>query len=356
MGLMLGHPKIVDAGFQALNSGTVRFAWSFRAPKTGNLARAGFRFTAAVTPQTMKASWQDPQATTLRPDETVDQFRTFTPAVGWITTGLITSDGTDSGALRAVTKGARVCLVIEWDSTTGSVQLQPYGTTNEHWKPNTWNFTRSSGGAWNAAAGLATTNFAVQYDDGTWAYVDGALPCSADGTHSFNSGSTPDEIGLRFLAPFTGAVLKGVHARMDAAATFDVKLYDENTTLLASTTFTSGERALGSTAQVYFELPEVELTGGHVYRVTFVPSSGSNIGLPYADVSANAILGAWPGGIECYQTHRANAGAWTDTTTRRPNMNLIWSDDIPPPTSEVTFSPDDLTPVGLVWVEAFLPT
>ena len=73
-------------------------------------------------------------------------------------------------------------------------------------------------------------------------------------------------------------------------------------------------------------------------------------------MSVNAILGAWPGGVECYQTHRANAGAWTDTTTRRPNVNLIWSDDIPPPTAEVTFSPDDLTPVGLVWVEAFLPT
>lgn len=358
MGLMLGgHPKDRDAGFVAINSSTVRFAWAFRAPKAGNLSRAGFRFTAAVTPQTMKASWQDPQATTLRPDETVDQFRTFTPAVGWITTGLITSDGTDGGALRTVAKGDRVCLVIEWDSTTGSVQLQPWGNTNEHWKPQVFNFTRSSGGVWSTSAALATANIAVQYEDGTWAYLDGALPCSNDGTHTFNSGSSPDEIGIRFLAPFTGAIVKGVHIRMDTAAAFDLKLYDSTGALLASTNFpSSSDRALGSSSQAYFELPEVALTGGAMYRLTFVPSTGSNIGLPYADVSVNAILGGWPGGVECYQTSRTNAGAWTDTNTRRPNMNLIWSDDIPAPTAEVVFSPDDLTPVGLVWVEAYLPT
>lgn len=320
--------RVNAIGNVAINASTVRYAWVFRAPKAGTLNRAGFRFASAATPQTMKASFQNANASVMRPDETVDQFRTFTPATGWISTGLITSDGTDGGTKRTVTKGELLCLVVEWDAATGAVVLQPHCGANDHWKPNIWHAQRSSGGAWSAAINLSTANFGVQYDDGNWAYIDGAVPFSNDSNHAFNSGSTPDEIGLRFVAPWDGAKLKGVFAYLNFAGGFEIHLYDAADALVASSAIAStNDRAGAFALDCYAELPNHELEGGQVYRVTLIPTSANNVTLQYIDVPTNDYLRAWPMGHTCYQTARTNGvGPWVDTDTRRPALALIFAD------------------------------
>jgi hypothetical protein len=73
------------------------------------------------------------------------------------------------------------------------------------------------------------------------------------------------------------------------------------------------------------------LTYGSAYRVGVVPMTATNVAVDIVEAESNDDTDAWQGGKEWYLSTRSDAGAWTDVTTRRPVMRLIF-DDIAEPT------------------------
>lgn len=102
----------------------------FRAPKTGTLDRAEFKLDAVTQAPVsgLRVSFQDVGAADGNPDGTQDQFRTVPQgsisAGAWVVPGLMTSDGTDGGTKRSVTKGDLIAFVVEFDSFAAGDSLE----------------------------------------------------------------------------------------------------------------------------------------------------------------------------------------------------------------------------------------
>ena len=61
----------------------------------------------------------------------------------------------------------------------------------------------------------------------------------------------------------------------------------------------------------------VALTAGAVYRLSLTPGPAT-VQVRTFSVPSNAHLGGFEGGSSWYYSQRTDAGAWTDTTTKRP--------------------------------------
>lgn len=363
-----GFHRSTFIGNVTMNATTLRYAWCFPCPKAGQLEEVAILFQGITTAQPMRVSFQDRASGQSYPDDTQDQFCDFNPSANVVNTvGPITSDGTSGGSRRTVAKHEFVCVVLEWVSTTGTLVIRGHAGANDWQLGATW-FHRRTGAGWQAndSGGYIQGCLAIRYvGDTEYTYVQGLQPASADSNAvTITSVTTPDEAGARFLAPFTGAKLAAIHGMFAVSQTndsaFDVVLYDSAGTVLQSTRFANQRaNAFSSAIATYFDFDRaalVELVQGQEYRVSVKPVNTGSVQVPYQDVGSTARMGATPMGSGCYWTQRTNEGAWSDTTTRAPSFALMFDADIPVPTEEVVFSPDDLAPVGLVWVEAYLPT
>lgn len=359
------------SGFlQTINATNLRVAFSFEAPKAGQLENVAIMFQAVTTPQTMRASFQNLASGQTYPDDTQDQFCDFTPVANTlVTVGPITSDGTSGGTRRTVAEGDRVCLVLEWAGATGVASLR-YQTMDQGQFDHTFFHVRTGSWAANTKTPGASSIFALQYvGDSGWTYVPGAQVCtnaSVGVSSSISVSSSPDEIGMKFTCPASRVKLAGLAGYLAVAKTngqaFEIVLYDDATGLAIQTTTIQQMQAsaFSSALMSIFDFDRstlVALTAGAVYRVTIRPTGTGTVGIQYGDYpSAGMAQGTPFGNVGGIWTQRVNQGAWTDTDTRVPFIIPLFEDDAPPETTEVTFNPDDLAPVGLVWVEAYLPT
>ena len=58
------------------------------------------------------------------------------------------------------------------------------------------------------------------------------------------------------------------------------------------------------------------------YRLAVKPTTATNVSLYSFSVNAAAIMAAFVGGTQWYQSTRTDAGAWTDSTTNCPFIGL----------------------------------
>lgn len=360
----------LSGSLQTINATNLRVAFSFYAPKAGQLENVAIMFQAVSTPQTMRASFQDLAASQPYPDDVQDQFADFTPVANTlVTVGPITSDGTSGGVRRTVAEGDRLCLVIEWTSTTGVATLRHQSVDQGQFDHVSFH-VRTGSWAGNSKTVGAAAVFALQYNgDAGYTYVPGAqvaTNASIGASSSISVSSSPDEIGLKFTCPANRVKLAGLGGFLAVSQTngqaFEILLYDDATGLAIQTTTIQQMQAsgFGSSIMSVFDFDRaalVALTAGNVYRVAIRPTGTGTVGIQYSDYpSAGMAQGTPYGSLGGIWTQRVNQGAWTDTDTRVPFLIPLFEDDAPPETTEVIFSPDDLTPVGLVWVEAHLPT
>lgn len=151
----------------------------------------------------------------------------------------------------------------------------------------------------------------------------------------YSSNSNPNEYGMRFIMP-DGSVssykVAGIRARITtpaAAKTFDMNLY-EGTTLLQAITIDSDSLRINAqdsnVIDYYFDEATLStLTPGTVYYASFLSNTtSSNLALAVA-VANNAQDAAVNGDGNCWLATR-NGGAWTETTSTRPLMDLILGD------------------------------
>jgi hypothetical protein len=153
---------------------------------------------------------------------------------------------------------------------------------------------------------------------------------------AINSGTTPDEFGMRFRLPtgscssysVAGVFVSGLLGTGD----WDLVLYDSNgTTELQNITIDKDQiyNAASYPHHIYFnETTLSSLLPNTYYRVTLRPTSVTNMGTTHyftlksaADRTALVDQAA-----DINWCERADAGAWTDTDTRLPVMQLIITD------------------------------
>lgn len=310
---------------QLLDASGEKLAAVFRVPKTGTLAKVRFRTATVTTGDTMKVSFQDVDMATGNPDETADQYRTVSVASGddstWISTGLITTDGTDSGGLRSVTRGDLLAIVIEYDSyASGNMNiltsLPPIDYGNGCYT------TLKTGGTWVKTSGSQGC-FELEYDDGTLAYSDTLMP-GVNTSNTIASNTTPDEIALYFRFP-VGVTVGGAFVIIDLDAACDVVLYDtDGTTALATVSLDSDVRATTAVNGTMVVFPsEIDLTANSYYYLSIKPTTTTAVGYRYMTVRATGSMDMFDLGQNAYLAQRTDAGVWAGTTTQRPRMSLL---------------------------------
>lgn len=313
-----------------LDAAAEKLAGIIVAPKAGDIARVHFRTGTVTTGDTMKVSLQDVDPATGDPDGGADQFRTQVIADAddnvWFRTGLVTSDGTDTGTLRTVTKGQVLAWVIEFNSfvagnlnLVGKAVLAGQGPfVGRHYLDH---FTA----AWAKQTGSVQVA-AIEYSDGSFAYIPNTFPATTQASITIGSASTPDEIALKFRLPFPARV-SGWYLAGNIAGDADIVLYDsDGTTVLETQSIDKDIRASAAnlTAAGTFATART-LTANTFYYLAFKP--GATNCFPFfftVDATPGAvILNQISGGQDAHWAQRTDAGAWTPDTLKRPVMGLI---------------------------------
>lgn len=334
MQLIPGAFFTTTAGVPAFSNFTIdasgeRVAYVFRVPKSGTLNKFEV-FLRAVTNNPdngLRFSFQDVDSSG-DPDGTQDQYRDITSALtaGWLAPGLMTSDGTDNGTKRAVTAGQLLACVIEFvtfvaSDSVGFGGISGYSTIfgmhNLHYVNE-----RSAAGVWTKSL-TEGASFALTYSDGTYGLIPWWFPATAFNTHTLNTGTTPDEAGMYFEVPMACTV-NGAWVRMDLDGPATLKLY-QGPTLLKSVSLYSSQRATTNGTPLWVPFGSVDLQANVAYRVTVLPTSTTSLAIYSLDVNTNGLLASMDAVSTWYMTQRTDAGAWTDTNTRRPIMGLSFT-------------------------------
>jgi hypothetical protein len=308
-------------GSVTIDAAGEKVAFLVTAPKTGNVQRVGFLLGAVTTAEDLKVSLQDIDLGTGDPDGAADQS-VVVAAAGVVSNTWITAT---LSASRAVTRGQRFYVVIEFNLATGFVAVQTGGGQA---RPAFAQLCYSSHytGSWTKQTTGNQPVVALEYDDGTYGPILGSYPMSLRGSTSFHNGSTPDEIALKFRFPAPvkiGGCWLAINMTNGAAA--DIVLYDsDGTTALETMSVDEDETTeSGGMAGVCYFSQERTLAANTYYRLSLKPTNGTTTNLIWFDVAAAAILDAWDGGQGFHWSERTDAGAWTDTTTKRPMIGLI---------------------------------
>lgn len=334
--LWIPNPPILGTGGAAgfataitINASGDRMGWVFQCPKSGTLDWFEFLLTTFTQATNgLRVSFQTVDPTNGNPDGTQDQFRDITSGLAsgnWMTPpGVMTHDGTNGGVKRTVTAGEWIACVIDFVSwaASDSVGITPG-----------WNLVVADNllaYVANASTGTYAKNdgcgiFALKYADGTYAQFPlfASVPAKTTTTTTFNSGSTPDERGLRFTIPIAARMLGG-WVRLDADAACDIVLYDSGGAVVAGPLAIDSDirqQTTGQNAPFIWPAP-VDLAASSVYRLVVKPGA-SNISLYQVTVESNARLGAFPLGTSAHLTTRTDAGAFSDTDTAYPLMGLL---------------------------------
>lgn len=310
-----------------MDAAAEKVALIFRCPKAGTLDKFEFRTGNSTQPPSngLKVSFQDVDPATGDPDGTADQFRVVTgiSANTWTVPGLITSDGTDTGTKRTVAKGDLIACVIEFQSFVASDSVNIAGLAVGT-SPQSVYGGFPYADQFTAVWAKQSDGFAIglKYDDGTYGWVPNNYPFTALNNVAFNSGSTPDERGLKFRIPFP-ARLSSVLVRLDPDNACDLVVYDsDGTSVLATVAIDPDIRGAANNANIQVPLPSpVSLLASTFYRIVLKPGA-SSINMPDMDANSAALLDGMDGGQDFHYTQRTNAGAWTDTTAKRPWMWL----------------------------------
>lgn len=312
----VGGSRIQDIN-TLLDAAGEKAAFIFQAPKTGTVAKVGFRTRTVTTGDTVDVRLEtvstangDPTGTLLGANSNGAQVIADGDDGTWFLTALTTPV--------AVTKGDIIAVVIVNGGGGGDLNI---GHTTR-WTVNFPYVDDFVGGAWtkdDEAPGCA-----LEYNDGSYAHSPGVFPVSDISlTVNFNNTSDPDHRGLKFKLPFPFRII-GMWFSGDLDGNADIKLYDsDGTTVLETISLDSDIRygTAGDFTLIWFA-GAYSLAKDVFYRVVLEPTSATGVDLDEFDVDAAAIMDSFPGGQNFHYTEKKDAG-WTDTTTKRPFMGIL---------------------------------
>lgn len=301
-----------------LDAAGEKLAFVLQAPKTGSIRKVGFRVGNVVTSATdtdvriesVDATTGHPSGSLLATDTNVTVSSASITTDTWITTGALTADA-------AVTKGGVIAVVIAPSGTpnfrlTAASNMPVMGFAYcDHY---TTSYTKSSGSVRPVVA--------LEYSDGSYAYTPGTIPASSMTTSTIRTGSTPDEIALKFKVAAPVRV-GGFVLASTTTQDLDVILYDSDGTTSLATYSIDDDVSINTVMGTYLFASSVQLTADTFYYLAMKPSVDTNQNVYYFDVASAAILDSMTGGQNWHYAERTNAGGWSATTTRRPWFGLI---------------------------------
>ena len=307
----------------SMSAAAHRKALSFVAPKAGDIAKVHFRTGTVTTGDDLHISLQD-QDSDGNPDGTEDQYRVLTVGDGddnaWLSTGIISSDGTDGGTKRTVAAGDRLSVVFRFNSyVAGSLWLQ-YIASASYNGLSAFLGSTNSGSTWAQALGAMA--IAIEYADGTFAYIDNTVPFSSISNTSVGSGSTPDEYSLRLRLPFPVRVM-GLMVR-GASADTEIGLYPDSGAALA-TGVPQPANTSGSIIRKILFSSAVDLLANTYYRISWKPTTATVRTITVYSMASAGIRGAFSLGTNFALGTRADGGSWTDDETQMIMASLLVS-------------------------------
>jgi hypothetical protein len=298
-----------------LDGTTVKRGLIIQVPATGTLDKIVFRTGSFATPQTLRISVQTVGADMLPTGSyygSSAQQTQASPAAN--TTYTITLGTPATGA----TRGDFVAVVIEWDGTTGTGQIfGSNGTTTQ--LPGG---VSHNGSAWalnSTLIPLITVGYGSTYYD-----VGRSLITAVTGG-AFNSSSTGtvpsgDERGNKFICatPMRAVGIWIQGGSTAAGANYDVVLYSNGGSVLASLSVDGDIAASASWRHHYFATP-YEMTAA-TYYVALKPTTTNNCTIQYDTVILQETM---PGGTAWSMATRVDAGAWSESTGFLARIGLI---------------------------------
>lgn len=303
-----------------LDSGE-KIAFKMFAPKDGTIDKFEFRLGASGATATngIKVSFQGVSATTGKPDGVISAYRTVSgpfSANQWVVPGLMTSDGTDSGTKLSVTRGQEIFVVIEYAGAFVGGNFIAMGVATNNAPANLY-YSAFQFGVWtnyiaNAAIG------ALKYDDGSYPALGPVWPFKTLASASINTGTNPDEAGMRFAFP-TDLYVSAVRFRADIDNDCELRIYDSQYNLLHTLSLDKDKRYDANEGM--FEVPfpsDVAFAANEYYLAVLRPTSASSIGIPYYTVNDSAMLSFSAGGNLWHWVERQNDGTWAFIEDRRP--------------------------------------
>lgn len=252
----------------------------------------------------------------------------------WYTSGIVSSDGTNSGTLKTVTHGDRIAVVIEYDGAgrlSADSVIVSAGTGNMMGVAAHGSYASlKTSGSWATTSG-AVPNIIFEFNDGTFGKFMGTYPVSAINTHAFKQDTAvTDEHALEFQ--FTGPVkLEAVClTALSGAITadFDVVLYTGTTALATATGFAEDMTGSSTGRPMWQVFPaETLLSANTTYRIGVRPNqTTSNITIYSFDVNDANHWTVHPMGTAWKYATRVDLGSWAAATaTRRLVMGLLVS-------------------------------
>lgn len=329
-------------GFNAftLNATTDQWEVIFQADRAMTITRAGYRYDIRTgTPPTYKMSLQG--VTDGIPNGTIKGGAspvsvTFTPPADTTWNAGYRWHNFDNSYV--CTDGELLALVIAYSA--GTVNASNNSSFTNWMTTAAQQFRRPYPIQNDAGVRTRQVNIPIfGYGTTTKAY---GRPIETLNSHSFSSGSSPNEYAMKFTVPagwWSTAKMRQFMANMalPTATTQTWNLYDgggaADTTVLQAVTLDSDywQSNLGQGHSLNFFDDSVlsSLTAGNTYRLSIAPATGS-VTIFSMDVDAVADWDAWPGGQNVCLSTRAG-GNWTDTTTRRLHGWNVLFDEITAP-------------------------
>jgi hypothetical protein len=315
---LLGGTIAISAGAQ-MNATGEMVAWRVQTPKTGNIRKIGFRTGTVATGATLDIRLEtigadgNPTGSLLAANTNVTQ----TIAGGDDDTWFLVTLTADA----PVTAGGYFAIVFAFSGAAGDLNIAGMNVPNRGYFPTGKQFTTS----WIDLN--LTSLFAAEYDDGTYAPFHDSYPVKAIATVSIDSGTTPDEAGLKFMLPFK-AVARGFwHGGAQPTDNYDVKLYNRFDTVIASTTVDPDKTSFKGEGGIFSGLFASPPTIGknRFHRLTILPSTtyATDMAVPAVQVNAVAMMDQFPCGQNFHLTTRTDGGSWSDETDKRPFLGVI---------------------------------
>lgn len=218
-------------------------------------------------------------------------------------------------------KGDVVAVVIEFTNFQAGDDVDIAAVDAIHAKPGR-GYVNAFTGSWSKST-LRTPVVSAGYG-GTYYPLAGCQPGARESVN-VNTGTTPDEIALRFQLTF-GARAWGawVVADVDAIDDFSIVLYEDDDSVVETLAVDAAQLGSAAVALHQFAFAGSDtLSAGTWYKLAIKPTTGNSLALQRGLVASAAAMGGYPLGIVGYQSSRSDAGGWTSDTVRRPFIGLI---------------------------------
>jgi hypothetical protein len=274
----------------------------------------------------LRIGLQDLDATGLpmRGDGTFDVYADLVGGTDTITTTTWRQTVMESGT-KTVAHGDKISIALELTTYGGADSVIVRGlSTGILTFPGSTLVTAGP----TYTADSVTPSALIQFDDGTFGWIDGSFITSTGAMFtntSVNSGTgTADEWGNIFRVPFpcTAEALFAAVAVTVVGADYELILYSDplGTPTVVEAISVVGDHIQTATSrlQEFILTTPRPLAANTDYVVAARPTTANSITYTHFDVSTAAHMIAHPFGTDCNLVKRLdNAGAFTETTTSR---------------------------------------